>query len=142
MALKNQDTETAEAPKAHGEIVQLLSWPVMAFPIIACTGSIAQLSAASEYGLGAITIYLIPAVLFMIPSTLISAELATGWNGGVFAWVQEAFGDRLGFQAIWLAVDPERGAVSVFARFCSRFWPMPSESPTWPKMGCTQAPSY
>ena len=74
----------------------------MAFLIIACTGSIAQLSAASEYGLGAIFIYLIPALLFMIPSALISAELATGWDGGVFVWVREAFGDRLGFQAIWL----------------------------------------
>ena len=81
---------------------KLLSWPVMAFLIIACTGSIAQLSAASEYGLGAITIYLIPALFFMIPSALISAELATGWDGGVFVWVREAFGDRLGFQAIWL----------------------------------------
>jgi amino acid transporter len=81
---------------------QLLAWPVMAFLIIASTGSIAQLSAASEYGLGAITIYLIPAVLFMVPSALISAELATGWEGGVFVWVREAYGDRFGFQAIWL----------------------------------------
>ncbi len=81
---------------------KLLSWPVMTFLIIACTGSIAQLPAASEYGLGAITIYLIPALFFMLPSALISAELATGWEGGVFAWVREAFGDRSGFQAIWL----------------------------------------
>ena len=84
------------------DVRRLLSWPVMAFLIIACTGSIAQLSAASEYGLGAIFIYLIPAVLFMVPSALISAELATGWDGGVFTWVREAFGDRAGFQAIWL----------------------------------------
>jgi amino acid transporter len=81
---------------------ELLSWPVMAFLIIACTGSIAQLSAASEYGLGAIFVYLLPALFFMIPSALISAELATAWDGGVFAWVNEAFGDRLGFQATWL----------------------------------------
>lgn len=102
MTVQNQSEEAAESTTARSEVTQLLSWPVMAFLIIACTGSIAQLSAASEYGLGAITIYLIPAILFMIPSALISAELATGWNGGVFAWVQEAFGDRLGFQAIWL----------------------------------------
>ncbi len=90
------------APDDKVSARELLSWPVMAFLIIACTGSIAQLPAASEYGLGAITIYLIPALFFMIPSALISAELATGWDGGVFAWVREAFGDRLGFQAIWL----------------------------------------
>ena len=93
--------QAATGPKTS-DLRQLLSWPVMAFLIIACTGSIAQLSAASEYGLGAITIYLIPALFFMVPSALISAELATGWEGGVFIWVREAFGDRLGFQAIWL----------------------------------------
>jgi glutamate:GABA antiporter len=93
--------QTAPSGKS-APVRQLLAWPVMAFLIIASTGSIAQLSAASEYGLGAITIYLIPAIFFMIPSALISAELATGWDGGVFAWVREAFGDRFGFQAIWL----------------------------------------
>lgn len=80
----------------------LISWPVMAFLIIACTGSIAQLPAASEYGLGTIFIYLVPAVLFMIPVALISAELATIWDGGVFIWVAKAMGPRTGFQAIWL----------------------------------------
>jgi len=97
-----QDSKPTVSSSTLKETRKLLSWPVMAFLIIACTGSIAQLSAASEYGLGAITIYLIPALFFMIPSALISAELATGWDGGVFAWVREAFGDRLGFQAIWL----------------------------------------
>ncbi|MCB0257698.1 MAG: amino acid:proton antiporter, partial [Anaerolineae bacterium] len=77
MTVQNQSEEAAESTTARSEVTQLLSWPVMAFLIIACTGSIAQLSAASEYGLGAITIYLIPAILFMIPSALISAELAT-----------------------------------------------------------------
>lgn len=96
----------------------------MAFLIIACTGSIAQLSAASEYGLGAITIYLIPALFFMAPSALISAELATGWEGGVFTWVREAFGDRLGFQAIWLqwiqsvALYPSGGFCRGITRLC------------------------
>ena len=97
----NPDNQKSTSTKST-QVRQLLAWPVMAFLIIASTGSIAQLSAASEYGLGAITIYLIPAALFMIPSALISAELATGWDGGVFAWVREAYGDRYGFQAIWL----------------------------------------
>lgn len=60
MTVQNQNEEAAESTTARSEVTQLLSWPVMAFLIIACTGSIAQLSAASEYGLGAITIYLIP----------------------------------------------------------------------------------
>lgn len=56
----------------------------------------------STYGLGSITLYIIPALLFLIPVALVAAELATGWNGGVFVWVREAMGPRWGFQAIWL----------------------------------------
>ena len=42
-------------------------------------------------------------ILFLIPTSLVSAELATGWpEGGVYQWVKEAFGSRLGFAAIWL----------------------------------------
>lgn len=80
----------------------VISWPAMAFMTIAATGSIAQLSASAEYGLGAITLYILPAVLFLLPVALIAAELATGWEGGVFSWVREGTNDRMGFQAQWL----------------------------------------
>jgi amino acid transporter len=74
----------------------------MAFMTMAATGSIAQLSASAEYGLGAVTLYLIPALFFLLPVALIAAELATGWKGGVFVWVREGLGERAGFQAQWL----------------------------------------
>lgn len=79
-----------------------LSWRTIAFMTIAGTGSIAQLSASAEYGLGAITLYLLPAVFFLLPVALVAAELATGWKGGVFSWVREGLNDRMGFQAQWL----------------------------------------
>lgn len=79
-----------------------LLWPVLALMIVSCTGSIAQLSDSAEYGLGAIVVYLVPAAMFLIPVALISAELATGWEGGVYRWVGAAFGQRWGFQAVWL----------------------------------------
>ncbi|MET0830743.1 MAG: APC family permease [Acidimicrobiia bacterium] len=79
-----------------------ISWPAMAFMTIAATGSIAQLSASAEYGLGAVTLYLLPALCFLLPVALIAAELATGWEGGVFTWVREGMSDRMGFQAQWL----------------------------------------
>src|SRR5262245_22747986 len=82
--------------------VRLISWQTFAFLTIASTGSIAQLPAVAEYGLGAITLYLIPAVLFLIPVALIAAELATTWSGGVFGWVSKGLGERAGFQAVWL----------------------------------------
>ena len=43
-------------------------------------------------------------IIFLIPTALVSAELASGWpeEGGVFRWVSEAFGEKTGFTAIWL----------------------------------------
>lgn len=42
--------------------------------------------------------------LYLIPVSLASAEMATGWpqTGGVYIWVKEAFGQRWGFTAVWL----------------------------------------
>lgn len=47
---------------------------------------------------------LFSAVVFFIPTALISAELATGWptSGGVYSWVKEALGPKAGFVAIFL----------------------------------------
>jgi len=43
--------------------------------------------------------------VFLIPAALVSAELGGAFGekgGGVYTWVKEAFGSRLGFVAIWL----------------------------------------
>lgn len=45
------------------------------------------------------------AVLFLIPAALVSAELGTTYaeiGGGVYTWVKEAFGIKLGFLAVFL----------------------------------------
>jgi amino acid transporter len=81
--------------------ISLIAWPALAMMMVASVGSIAQLSDSATFGLGAITVYLIPAILFLLPVGLISAELATSHEGGIFVWVREAFGDRTGFQATW-----------------------------------------
>ena len=70
------------------------------------TGIITSIHGApsmAEYGFSLIFIYLAVAVVFLLPSALISAELATGWpeDGGVYVWVKTAFGERLGFVAVW-----------------------------------------
>ena len=60
----------------------------------------------AEEGFSLVFYYLVTVLIFLIPVSLISAELATGWPphgpGGVYIWVREAFGDRWGFVAIWL----------------------------------------
>ena len=85
----------------RGPSVAMLAWPALAMLMMASVGSIAQLSDSASFGLGAVTVYLIPAALFLLPVGLVSAELATSHPGGIFIWVREAFGDRTGFQATW-----------------------------------------
>ncbi len=44
-------------------------------------------------------------VLFLLPASLVSAELGGAFahsRGGIYAWVKAAFGSRWGFVAIWL----------------------------------------
>ncbi len=66
--------------------------------------SLRNVPAAAEYGLSLIFYYAFAALLFFIPSAMVSAELATGWplDGGVYVWVREAFGRKTGLMAIWL----------------------------------------
>jgi putative glutamate/gamma-aminobutyrate antiporter len=74
----------------------------LAMLTLVAVASLRSLPAMASYGLSSVLLYLIPAVLFLIPTALVAAELATGWKGGVYTWVREAFGNRMGFVAIWL----------------------------------------
>jgi amino acid transporter len=64
--------------------------------------SLRALPPMATYGLGSVTMWLVPAVLFLVPTGLVGAELATTWDGGVYTWVREAMSNRFGFVAIWL----------------------------------------
>ena len=66
--------------------------------------SLRGLPAEATYGLTSVFYYLFAAVFFLIPVSIVAAELATAWpqRGGVFRWVGEAFGPRWGFVAIFL----------------------------------------
>ncbi|MDD6211480.1 MAG: amino acid permease [Bacteroidales bacterium] len=67
--------------------------------------SLRGLPAEAVYGLSSAFYYLFAAVVFLIPTALVAAELAAMFQdkqGGVFRWVGEAYGKKLGFLAIWL----------------------------------------
>jgi amino acid transporter len=66
--------------------------------------SIRNLPATALFGSQLIAFFIMGALFFLIPAALVSAELASGWpkQGGIYVWVKEAFGKRLGFLAIWL----------------------------------------
>jgi putative glutamate/gamma-aminobutyrate antiporter len=81
-----------------------LSVFMLAMINLAAMGSIRSWPSIAEYGFSSLFLLLFAAIVFFIPSSLVSAELATGWPrlGGVFVWVKEAFGHRTGFLAVWL----------------------------------------
>lgn len=72
---------------------------------VAAVVSLRGLPAEAEYGMSSAFYYLFAALVFLIPVSLIAAELAAMFSdkqGGMFRWVGEAFGKKLGFLAIWL----------------------------------------
>ncbi|MDE5554165.1 MAG: amino acid permease, partial [Muribaculaceae bacterium] len=67
--------------------------------------SLRGLPAEAEYGISSAFYYLFAALVFLIPVSLVAAELAAMFpyqQGGMFRWVGEAFGRKPGFLAIWL----------------------------------------
>lgn len=72
---------------------------------VAAVVSLRGLPAEAEYGLSSAFYYLFAAIVFLIPTSLVAAELAAMFSnkeGGVFRWVGEAYGKRYGFLAIFL----------------------------------------
>ncbi len=71
---------------------------------VALICSLRGLPLMAEYGTSIVFFLLLAALLFLLPTSLISAELATGWpkKGGIYVWVKEAFGPKWGFVATWL----------------------------------------
>ncbi len=84
-----------------GNSKKSLSWLTLAFMMVAAVASIRSLPSMAVYGLGSVFLYLLPAVVFFVPVSLVGAELGTGWNGGIYGWVKQAFGERLGFFSMW-----------------------------------------
>jgi len=78
-----------------------LSWTTICFMTVACVASIRNTPSMAIYGWACIFLYLVPAIVFLIPTALVSAELASGWEGGIYKWVSEGIGPRSGFLAVW-----------------------------------------
>ena len=67
--------------------------------------SLRGLPAEAIYGVSSAFYYLFAAIVFLIPTALVAAELAAMFQdkqGGVFRWVGEAYGKKIGFLAIFL----------------------------------------
>ncbi|MBS0620855.1 MAG: amino acid permease [Verrucomicrobia bacterium] len=81
--------------------ISLLSLVIL---IIAAIDNMRNLPAAALFGSSLIFFFTVSALIFLIPTALVSAELSAAFpeKGGVYQWVQMAFGKKSAMAAIWL----------------------------------------
>ena len=91
--------DVSTPPPSNKKIGPLLLIALNASVIVGLEG----LPQMATYGTGLIFLFLLGAVAFLIPVGLVSSELAVGWprGGGVYGWVDSAFGRRAAVLAVW-----------------------------------------
>src|SRR5579872_7108019 len=77
-------------------------WDVLLFNIVTVLGP-RWIAAAAHNGPSSISLWLIAAVFFFVPTALVIVELSSRFpeEGGLYAWAREAFGEFHGFIAGW-----------------------------------------
>lgn len=78
-----------------------ITWLTLAFMTTASVASLRSAPTMAIYGLTCVFLYIVPAIVFLLPQALVAAELASGWSGGVFRWVSEGMSAKWGLLAVW-----------------------------------------
>src|SRR4029453_15940260 len=78
-----------------------IPWVALALMTTSSVASLRPSPTMAMYGLACIFLYLLPAVVFLLPTSLLSPDLASGWTGGVYKWVAEGISPKAGFFAVW-----------------------------------------
>ncbi len=79
----------------------MISWTALAMMTVGSVGYLGSAPALSVYGLASVFLYVLPAFVFLLPVSLVAAELASGWPGGVYNWVREGISAPMGLLAVW-----------------------------------------
>ena len=71
--------------------------------IVTAIDSIKNLPVSALFGSELIFFFLLSAFIFLVPTSLVSAELSATFSekGGVYHWVDKAFGEKWAMAAIW-----------------------------------------
>ena len=123
-------TPTSKGSKAAAPKKATLSMWGMAILTVTTVLSLRGLPSQAEFGYTSIFWYILAAILFLVPFSLVCAELASTYthSGGLFRWCAEAFGPRWGWAAMymeWIMVLIWFPAVLMFAAVALAyiFWP-------------------
>jgi len=86
---------------AHPPARRFITWTALAMMTVGSVGYLGSAPALSVYGLASVFLYVLPALVFLLPVSLVAAELASGWPGGVYNWVREGISAPMGLLAVW-----------------------------------------
>jgi glutamate:GABA antiporter len=91
-------------PESRPELPrELRLWHLVLFNISAVAG-VRWLAAAAHAGPGSLTLWLLSALAFFLPSALVVSTLSARFpeEGGFYIWTKRAFGDWHGFLCAWV----------------------------------------
>ena len=88
-------------PAARRGVPGRITWMALAMMTVGSVGYLGSTPATSVLGLASVFVYVLPALLFLLPVSLVAAELASGWPGGVYSWVEEGVSAPMGLVAVW-----------------------------------------
>jgi len=78
-----------------------ITWIALAFITVGSVGNLGSTPPLAVLGLASVSLYVLPAILFLLPVSLVAAELASGWSGGVYNWVEQGISAPMGLLAVW-----------------------------------------
>ena len=95
------ETTPMNHPKGGARQISMMAMAIM---IVTTIVSMRGLASQAEFGFTSIFYYVLAALVFLVPYALVCAELASTYtrSGGVFRWVSEAFGTRMGWLSMYL----------------------------------------
>jgi putative glutamate/gamma-aminobutyrate antiporter len=80
---------------------QYISWLAICFMTVSVVASLRAAPTMATYGITAIFLYALPAIVFLLPTALVAAELASGWEGGIYNWARQGISAPMGFLGVW-----------------------------------------
>jgi glutamate:GABA antiporter len=88
-------------PAAHPPAQKFISWTALALLTVGSVGNLGSTPPLAVVGLASVFLYVLPALMFLVPVSLVAAELASGWPGGVYNWVSQGISPPMGLLAVW-----------------------------------------
>jgi glutamate:GABA antiporter len=86
---------------AHPSARGFISWTALVLLTVGSVGNLGSAPALSVLGLASVFLYVLPAFVFLVPVSLVAAELASSWPGGVYNWVEKGISAPMGLLAVW-----------------------------------------